>query len=80
MAKLDNEDKEYLAGLGRAIVRALATGVFSSALRHPDYTEAENDLQEVLNRIAAIQSGSGLSEQQMRQIVRQEIDKTKHTS
>ena len=64
---LDNEDKLYLAGLARAIVRAIATGSFAIALRHGagegGYTKAEHDLAEVLTAIGDTQASSGLTEE-----------------
>lgn len=54
---LNDEDKLYLAALGRSIVRGIATGVFSSPLQgDPDYTEAERDLKDVMDKLAALEA------------------------
>ena len=72
MAKLDAEDRKYLSGLMRAVVRAVATGVFSSPLQgDPNYTEAEHDLMEVLREVKKIPAvGGGPTVAQTKQAVK----------
>ena len=72
MAKLDAEDKRYLAGLMRAVIRAVGTGVFSSPLQgDPNYTEAEHDLMEVLREVKKIPAvGGGPTAAQTKQAVK----------
>ncbi|KPJ64885.1 hypothetical protein AMK68_00180 [candidate division KD3-62 bacterium DG_56] len=83
MAKLDDDDKLYLAGLMRGVVRAIATGQFSSGLRQgdPDYTEAERDLKDVMDKLAAIDRAGtgtgGLSEPQVEAIVQRVLKRQK---
>lgn len=54
MATLDQEDRAYLAGMMRGLVRALATGQeWTSGLRgDPDYPRPEHSLAEVLAKTA----------------------------
>lgn len=48
----DDEEKAYLASMARGIVRALATGAFTSTLGGDlDYTQAEHSLKEVLDKV-----------------------------
>ena len=62
---LDDETKDYFAGLMRGVVLALGTGQMNSAMRRgdPDW-EPPKDLLDVLNAIGGIQSGSGLTEEE----------------
>jgi len=62
---LDNETKDYFAGLMRGVVLALGTGQMNGAMRRgdPDWTPPK-DLLDVLNAIAGIQAGSGLTEEE----------------
>lgn len=75
---LDNTDKLYLAGLMRGVIRAIATGSFTTALRQGDtvYTQAENDLADVLAAISAAPPSGGLSEAQVEAVVRKVLNET----
>ena len=59
---LTDEDKLYLAGLMRGVLWAIGTGNMNSSLKlgAPEWTPPK-DLMDVLNSIAGIQAGSGLT-------------------
>ena len=59
MAKLDAEDRDYIARMILGGVRAIVNGdPFGSRLGvDPNYTEPERSLKDVMDRLAAIERG-----------------------
>ena len=69
---LDDDDKRYLASLMRGLVWAIGTGHMTNAMKNGDPGwEPPKDLDDVLQAIAGIQAGSGLTEEEAKEAAKQ---------